>query len=128
MRFEIVRSPAVRPLLALFGATAQRSFVEVDADQVHIRFGAFDETVPRSEILEAYRARWTLLAGIGWRLVSDGVGLIGTTKNVVSLHLRTRRKVKLFPVVFSVTAEKLYVSVDRPDELIAALATPPHTV
>lgn len=127
MRFEIIRAPAARPLLALFGATAQRSFVDVDDASVRLRFGAFDETVARMEIVSAESVRWPLLAGVGWRLVSDGVGLIGTLKNVVGLRLRSRRTVKLFPL-FSVGAQTLYVSVDRPDELIALLAPPPRTV
>lgn len=120
MRFEIKRSGLSRPLLSLFGATRTRAFVEVEPASVRVRFGAFDETLPRQLIVGAERTGWSLWGGLGWRIVTDGVGLIGSLSNVVRLRLAEQREVRLLPG-FRVLAHNVYVSVERPDDLVEAL-------
>src|SRR4028119_453054 len=64
------------PLLALFGGTSGRAFVDVEAERVRFRFGwSFDVTVPRSEIVAVQRVDWPVLLGIG-----RGAGAVGAER------------------------------------------------
>jgi hypothetical protein len=121
MRFAIKRDRLARPFLSLFGGTSSKSYVEVEPASVRVRFGPFDERIPREEIIGAARSKWSLLGGVGWRLVSDGVALIGSTSDVVCVKFANRRRVHLLPLI-SVRASRLYVSVDQPEAFIAALS------
>ncbi len=120
MRTAIHRSDWVKPLLWLFGGTADRSYVEVDGDTVHIRFGfLFDERIPIANIVEVERQHWPALAGIGWRTnLMDSIAVVGSYSNVVRLKVSPRIWMK---VLFPVRVESLYVSVDDPDAFIAEI-------
>jgi hypothetical protein len=120
MRTSIHRSNWVKPLLWLFGGTDERSYVEIDGDSVHVRFGfLFDERVPLTNIVEAERQHWPLLSGIGWRTnLIDSVALVGSYSNVVRLEIAPRKWMK---VLFPVRVKYLYVSVDDPDAFVSEI-------
>ena len=120
MRTGIHRSNWVKPLLWLFGGSNARSFVEIDGDTLHVRFGfLFDEKIPLANIVEAERQDWPLFAGLGWRTnLIDSIAVVGSYSNVVRLKLSPRIRMR---VLFSVPAESLYVSVDDPDAFISEI-------
>lgn len=120
MRTEIHRSNWVKPLLWLFGGTDARSFVEIDGDAIHIRFGfLFDEKIPLANVVEVERQHWPLLAGIGWRTnFLDSVAVVGSHSNVVRLKISPRIRMK---VLLPVRVESLYVSVGDPDAFVAEI-------
>jgi hypothetical protein len=110
-----------RPLIWIFGGTADRSFVEVADESVRFRFGFFDETVPGAEIagVERYEPRW--YHGIGWRWVPGHVLLLGSHAGVVSFRLTRSRRVRLLPVLPRVwPARRLSVSLEDPDAVLSA--------
>jgi hypothetical protein len=126
MRTAIQRSNWVKPLLWLFGGTDARSYVEIEGDTLHIRFGfLFDERIPIAEIASAERQDWPFLAGIGWRTnLIDSIAVVGSRSGVVKLKLSPRRWMR---VLVPVKTETLYVSVENPDtfvsEILRRLAT-----
>jgi hypothetical protein len=118
---------AWRPLLAVFGATPARSFVEVGRESVRFRFGpGFDQTIPREEIEEATLAHWPAIGGIGWRLWIGAhggvVGLIGSLRDVVEVSLEDPRKVRVLGIPF--TTRRIYVSLEDPERFVEELRAP----
>jgi len=70
MRFPMRLDLLWRPLLALFGGTPGRAYVEVTPSTVRFRFGwLFDVTLPRPEIIDTQPVKWPWWLGIGWRIV-----------------------------------------------------------
>lgn len=120
MRTAIHRSNWVKPLLWLFGGTDARSYVEIEGDTLHVRFGfLFDERIPIADIVLIERQEWPLLAGIGWRTnLIDSIAVVGSRSNVVRLKLSPRRWMK---VLLPVHVESLYVSVDDPDAFVSEI-------
>jgi hypothetical protein len=120
MRTEIHRSNWVKPLLWLFGGTETRSYVEIEGDTLHIRFGfLFDEKIPLANVVEVERQHWPLLAGIGWRTnLIDSIAVVGSYSNVVRLKISPRMWMK---VIFPVRVESLYVSVGDPDAFVTEI-------
>jgi len=117
MRVQIERSPWIRPFLVPFGGSAERSFVELVGDKLHIRFGwLFDELIPLEDVAAIERARWPILGGLGWRTNFAGaVALVGSYRNVVRIRLHARRKTRM---IVPLSVKDLYVSVEDPDALI----------
>jgi len=120
MRTEIRRSRWVKPLLSVFGGTAERSFVELEGDSLHIRFGFFfDERFPVSKISSVERTEWPIIGGLGWRTnFIDTVALVGSYSNVVRLRLSPAVPVRM---ITRMNVESLYVSVEDPDAFVAEL-------
>lgn len=121
MRFPIRRDPLWRPLLVLFGATAGRSWLEIDRNLLVARFGwLFRREFRLAEVESAQARGWPLLLGIGWRLTYRGtMGLIGSRAGVVEVAFRRRyRSWPLLPVPF----RRLDVSLEDPDSFLQALA------
>lgn len=52
-RFPFAVHPLFRLPAAAFGVTAETAFVEIDRDELRVRFGPWSMTVPRSDIAEA---------------------------------------------------------------------------
>ena len=118
---RITTSP-LRWLLRPFGATDASSFVEVDASSVRFRFGFFDESIPREDIvaIEPYHPRW--FAGVGWRYWPRHVLLLGSHEGVLSFTLARPRNIALFPFLPRfVPVTKISVSVIDPAALQASL-------
>lgn len=107
------------PLLALFGGTPSRSYVEVEPGTVTFRFGTFEARIPRADISGASRERWPLLGGIGWRVGPGTVGLIGSLENVVEVRLRQPHRVSVFWL--PVKARRVFVSLADPEAFLADL-------
>ncbi len=122
MRFQISRAGPFRWLLSAFSATEARSFIAVEPDALDIRFGFFHQRVARREVkavrVEYREVPWYRL-GIGWRTNFAGrVGLIGSPKNLVLIELSRPRR--MF-IGVSVVAKELLVSLDAPDQFVAAV-------
>lgn len=120
MRTSIHRSNWVKPLLWLFGGTEDRSYVEIEGDTLHVRFGfLFNERVPLDKITSVEREHWPIIAGLGWRTnLIDSIAVVGSYSNVVRLGLSPRVPMWL---VRRMNVESLYVSVDDPDAFVAEI-------
>jgi hypothetical protein len=120
MRTEILRSTLVKPLLAAFGGTKERSYVDFDRDALHVRFGwLFDEKIPYERITSAERVRWPFIGGLGWRTnFIDTVALVGSYDNVVRLRLAPAVSVRMLK---RMDVESLYVSVEDVDAFLAEI-------
>ena len=120
MRFPILMSPMWRPLLLPFGGTPERSYVEMEDGELHVRFGwLFDQRFPLSAIEGASPSHWSVWAGIGWRTNFRGsVGLIGTYVNIVEVRFREPQRVRM---LLPFACRRLYVSLADPREFINAL-------
>lgn len=120
MRTEILRSTLLKPLLAAFGGTRDRSYVEFEPNALHIRFGwLFDERIPYERIASAERVHWPFIGGLGWRTnFVDTVALVGSYDNVVRLRLAPAVHVRMMA---RMDCESLYVSVEDVDAFLAEL-------
>jgi hypothetical protein len=109
------------PILALFGGTPSRSFVDVTRDVVRIRFGPlFDENIAHGMIADAGPANWSLWRGIGWRIGRGRtIGLIGSLKNNVELRLREPIRVRF--LFFPKACERIVVSLREPRQFLEHL-------
>ena len=126
MRYPMRLDLPWRPLLALFGGTPGRAYVEVTPSTVRFRFGwLFDVTLPRAEILDAQPVKWPWWLGIGWRIVlpSGTVGLIGSLQGVVAVRLRRPQWVRVAFIPWR--CRVICVSLQNPDDFVRALSPPP---
>lgn len=122
-RFSIKRDGWEKPLLVLFGATDDRSYIDVDDDRVEVRFGFYHLEIPRDQIQSVAVAPWPWWGGHGWRIRSrDSIGLIGASKPVVRFRLQPRLPVRILRL--PVGLRDFYVSVEDPDGLLEALGQP----
>lgn len=121
-RYPMLLSPGWKPLLALFGGTPGRSFVELDEQTLRAKFGwLFHHSFPLADIAGASQRRWPLLYGLGWRTNLVGrIGLIGSYSNVVEIQFRTRHRVRLLGLPLS--CRQLAVSLKDPQGFLEALA------
>jgi hypothetical protein len=110
---------AWRPLLAVFGGTRPRSYVDVEPDTVTFRFGTFEARIPRADVSGASRAHWPVLGGIGWRIGPGVVALIGSLQNVVEVRLRQPHRVSVLWI--PVKARRVFVSLEDPEAFLADL-------
>ncbi len=124
MRFPILISPFWRPFLLPLGATAERSFAEIEDGQLHVRFGVlFDHRFPLDQVESAEAAHWPLWAGVGWRTNFRGtIGLIGTYVNTVEVRFKQPQRVRL---VAPFSCRRLCLSLADPSGFLAALRERP---
>ena len=115
---------AWKPLLLLFGATRAKSHVDVSDGTVTFRFGFFETTIPKEEIESARRARWPAFRGIGWKIGGRGtLGLVGSLKGVVEVHLRCPRPIRVLLVPFKM--QRVFVSLEEPEAFLTELGVGP---
>jgi hypothetical protein len=119
-RFPIQRGSLWRPLLLLFGATADRSYVELAGNRLTARFGwLFRYSFPLHDIERAARTSWPWLGGIGWRSnLVGGIGLIGARAGVVEIRFRRRRWLWM---LLPLPCDRLAVSLQDPEAFLEAL-------
>ncbi len=119
-RFPIKLGAVWRPVLIFHGATRGSSYVEVSESTVTARLGWNRIDLPRAEIAWARRESWPWWRGVGWApTMRGGLGVIGAKDQVVRIHLRRPRLTLLS--ILPVRLRDVYVSVDDPEGLIAAL-------
>jgi len=112
---------AITPLLIATGMPQRRAWVEVDDDTVQVRMSwGFSADIPRSSVTGARMldGRTPLSIGVhGWR----GRWLVnGSRMGLVVIDIDPPTKAKVGPV--TVSLRELTVSVDDPEELVAALS------
>jgi len=120
MRTSIHRSNWVKPLLWLFGGTDALSYVEIEDNTLHVRFGfLFNEQLPVDKIVSVERQKWPIIGGLGWRTnLIDEIALVGSYSNVVRLRFSPRIPLRLLR---RMNVESLYISVEDPDAFIAEI-------
>ncbi len=115
-----IRYGVFRPLLSVLGGGPGFSGVSLEGDRLRARMGwMFRAEVPRTSITGAERHRG-LVGGIGvhgWR----GTWLVnGSARGVVSIHIAPPARARVLGV--PVKLRTLQVSVEEPEELLAALS------
>lgn len=106
--------------LCVLAVRMPASMVSVDEDGTRIRFVGFLNTViAPGGILSAGIARHPWWGGLGVRTWFGSTVVLATAPGrVVELELRQQVRVWLLPRVFGLRAQRLRVSVERPDELV----------
>ena len=110
------------PLLLLWGGvTPKRAQLTLDDQQLHVQFGMFSLTTPRSNIASAQvTGPHNPVKAIGVRLSLSDRGLTFGSSVERTTCIEFHEPVRIQPL--DVTAHPgLTVSVDRPDELAALL-------
>ncbi len=125
-RFPMLISSLGHLFLIPFGVTGRRAFLQIADGQLHVRFGPIvDHRFPVSEVEEAAVVQWPRWAGIGPRFNLRGaVGLVGAYANTVRLTFKTPQKVRVF--LTTLNCERLYVSLEDPEEFITTLGETHH--
>jgi hypothetical protein len=114
------RDKVWRPLLAIFGGTAGRSYVEIEPAGVHARYGwLFDKRFALSEIESVGRMDWPWWLGIGWRSnLVNLIGLTGSTEGAVVIRFRKRYLIWL---LIPLPMRRLAITLEDPDGFVVAL-------
>jgi hypothetical protein len=119
MQYNLSYGFFARALLTVVGLGKGSSYVILSHDTVRVRMGwAFSAEIPRSAILGAHvRIERVLSRGVhGWqrRWIVNG-----STNGLVSITFDPAVTARVWP--FRVTMKRLTVSVEQPNELVAAL-------
>jgi hypothetical protein len=118
--FALSYSPLNRVFLALLGLGPRSSGIDVEGDTVRVRMGwAFRAEIPRSAIRSARVESGLPFLGWGvhgWR----GRWLVnGSSRGLVRIDLDPAQRARVTGV--PVRLRELWISVERPDELVAVL-------
>lgn len=119
-RFPIRIGLIWRPFMLFVGATPANSYVELSGDDVRLRFGAFNQTIRRDNVIAATPSSWSLINGLGVRAGGQIVGLIGALDGIVELTLA--ESVVLRFIGFPWTVRRIAISMEDPGAFIAALS------
>lgn len=122
MRFpiKITDNFLLEPVLHTFGVKPESSYVELAHDHLEVRMGAwFHETIPLAAVSKVAPSTWPWWGGLGVKLGHHGVGVVGSTENVVVVQFREAQKVR---VLLEVSATQLWVSLEDPDGFLKAIA------
>jgi hypothetical protein len=123
MRFTIRVNAELRWLLFLFGVRDGARYVQVEADAILVHFEFFRCRLPRTSLVAARRAPKRWYYGIGWHLdFSGGMMVNGSRADLVELELDP--PVPLWLIGIPTRCRWFFVSLEQPDEFIAALGTP----
>jgi hypothetical protein len=124
-RFIIRRTRWVRPLLMAVGLTRDsNSYVAIEGDSLHLRFGwFFDNSFPLSEVESVGLTRWRWYYGLGWRTNFAGrVGAVAATDGVVEVRFREPQPVKGIVPGVKMPSSRIAISLDEPEAFIATLS------
>jgi hypothetical protein len=122
MRFpvSITENFLLEPILHTFGVHQESSYVDLEADALHVYMGTwFNERIPVDTIAALAPSDWPWWGGLGVKLHHHGVGVVGSTEGVVNLKLKEPRPVRVLAVV---NVEQLWVSLVDRDGFLTALA------
>ena len=120
-RFDILISPAWRPMLRVLGVKPESAYAELTGDEMHVRFGRLSHTFSVDAIETAAIDEWPLWAGIGPRYAPGTVGFVGTFINTVLVKFSEPQTVR---AVFPMRCNRLYLSLKEPQKFIAAVRKP----
>jgi hypothetical protein len=114
-----IRFGRLRRMFALTGCTPRNSYLELDEERLHLRMGLmFRADVARASVHSATRAPDSPLSiGVhGWR----GRWIVnGAPSPMVAISISPPARARMFG--FPVRLRELWVSVDDPDALVAAV-------
>ena len=122
MRFpiKITENFLVEPIMHLFGAKPDVSYVEIENGALRVRMGIwFDETFPLAQIDKIAPSDWPWWGGLGVKLAHHGVGVVGSSEGVVNIKLKTPQKVT---AVVKVDCSQIWVSLVEPEGFMRALS------
>jgi|HubBroStandDraft_2_1064218.scaffolds.fasta_scaffold746083_1 hypothetical protein len=114
MRFpiKITENFLLEPIMKVFGAGPAQSFVELGEDSFEVQMGIwFHETFPLPVVSAMGPSEWPWWGGLGVKLHHHGIGVVGSTDNVVNVKFTTPQKAT---AVVRVDCSQLWISlVDR---------------
>lgn len=120
-RFDILISPAWRPVLRVMGVKPETAFVELAKGELHVKFGRFEQAFPLEAVDTVTLAQWPLWAGIGPRYLPGTVGFVGTFVNTVLVRFAEPQRWQfMFPLPF----KRMFFSLKDPEGFMAAVTAP----
>lgn len=119
-RFPARISPVWRIPMLVVGATPSNSYVEIEDDDLVVRFGWFRDRIPIEAVVGAERRTWRFIDGLGVRFNRETMAYIGSYEGVVRIRVREPRR---FPAPFGLKISRSSVTVALldPDDFIADL-------
>ena len=99
------------------------SYAAIEVGNLRVRFGwFFNQTFPLDAIESVAPMRWPWYYGLGWRTNLVGlVGLGASFEGVVEVRFKRRVRVAGIIPFFKLPCDRFAVSLEQPDEFIAAL-------
>lgn len=122
MRFpiKITDNFILEPVMHTFGVKPESSYVELAHDHLEVRMGMwFHETFPLSAVSQVAPSEWPWWGGLGVKLGHHGVGVVGSTENIVNVKFREPQKAR---VLVEVEATQLWLSLEDPDGFLRAMS------
>lgn len=126
MRYPIRISSFWKPLFSVMGMSPSKSYVELHADRMEVHCGGLRGEVPLADIVEVTEFRWPFYYGLGAKYgPGDAVSFVGSTAGVVKIDLREALPFSIWGPFSRKNTRAVIVSLEQPDELIAALQSAP---
>lgn len=119
-KFNIHIDPLWSLPLLIIGATQEKSWAEVGAEEIQVKFGIGEERFPLAEVASVEPHEWSLFYGIGHRVGYGGVGYVGSTDRVVEIKFKRPLS---FNLIFGIHKDfpSFFLSLEDPDAFIAAV-------
>jgi hypothetical protein len=122
MRYPIKITPVWGWLFTLFGWTKNRSYAEIDGQELLLNFGTARERIPLAEIAGVAPRRWPPYFGFGAKYgPSGGVAYVGSSVGVVQIDFARPRPMNVWGPFRASQARCAIVSLENADQFIAAL-------
>jgi hypothetical protein len=122
MRFpiKITEQFLMEAILKTFGAGPAQSWVELGPDSFEVQMGIwFHESFPLSAVSTLGPSEWPWWGGLGVKLHHHGIGVVGSTENIVNVKFKTSQKAR---AVVMVDCEQLWISLVDRDGFLSALS------
>lgn len=122
MRFplKITHNFLLEPVLHTFGVNPETSYIELGDTTLEVSMGKwFHETIPLASVSALAPSEWPWYGGLGVKLAHHGVGVVGSTEEVVNVKFKQPVKMHVIAVV---EAEQLWLSVEGAEAFLRALA------
>jgi hypothetical protein len=122
MRYYFAITPWLAPMLFVFGVRSSTSYVEIEGDELRVRYGSMmNRSFPLSAIRAVEEAAWPWYAGLGLRTnLTDTVAAVASYKGVVKLTLDPRQDIRV--MLPTVACSILYFSLTEPAGFVKALS------
>jgi hypothetical protein len=101
-------SPLWRIPMLVVGAAPNNSYVELEREDLVVRFGWFNDRIPLADVAGAEPTRWRFISGLGVRFNRETMAYIGSYKGAVKVRLHLPRR---FPAPFGLKISRASVTV-----------------
>jgi len=119
MRYSIYIAHPWQMLFALFGFSAAKCYVDVDAETLSIRFGSAHTQIPLSEITAVTHYAWPWYYGLGSKFgPHGGVAYVGSQQGVLRIDFAPPRPIQIWGPFRRTQARCIIISLEHAESFL----------